>query len=302
MDDMSDQKDNGLGDDDGAQRLVSRLAVRVAEARKLRGFPRRVLSEKSGVSPRYLAQLEAGDGNISVRLLHRVAVALGIKIDALLADTLTPDQDAQRVAKLFASAPAHVQQQVVELLGSENPGVLRAGRICLVGLRGAGKSTLGRLAGAALNIPFVELNDEIENEADMPLTEIMAFYGEAGYRKLEAEAMERISAQHYRVILAVAGGLVAEPATYTRLLSRFHTVWIRTSPAEHMHRVRAQGDLRPMEGNPQAMAQLKALLASRESLYRQAEAEVNTSNRTENASLNDLLVVIANRGFVSSAK
>lgn len=287
---------------DDAQGLIVRLAARVAEVRKMRGYPRRVLSEKSGVSPRYLAQLEAGDGNISVRLLHRVASALGVKIDALLADAVTPDQDAQRVAGLFAAAPSYVQQQVIELLGPQNPGALRAGRICLVGLRGAGKSTLGRMAGAALNIPFVELKDDIERAACMPLAEVMAFYGDAGYRKLEAEALERVSAQHNRVILAVAGGLVAEPATYARLLARFHTVWLRTSPAEHMQRVRAQGDLRPMEGNPQAMTQLKSLLSTREGLYQQAEAEVNTSNRTESSSLNDLLAVIANRRFLDGPK
>lgn len=287
---------------DDAQRLIARLAVRVAEVRKLRGYPRRILSEKSGVSPRYLAQLEAGDGNISVRLLHRVASALGVKIDALLADAVTPDQDAQRVAALYAAAPSHLQQQVIDLLGPQNPDALRAGRICLVGLRGAGKSTLGRMAGAAINIPFVELKDEVERAAGMPLAEVMAFYGDAGYRKLEAEALERVSAQHNRVILAVAGGLVAEPPTYARLLARFHTVWIRTSPAEHMQRVRAQGDLRPMEGNPQAMTQLKSLLSTRENLYQQAEAEVNTSNRTESSSLNDLLAVIANRGFLDGPK
>jgi XRE family aerobic/anaerobic benzoate catabolism transcriptional regulator len=294
---MSDQQKD---EDDGAQQLITRLAVRIAEARKLRGFPRRVLSEKSGVSPRYLAQLEAGDGNISVRLLHRVSKALDVKVDVLLADAITPDQDAQRVAGLFASAPAQVQQQVIALLGPQNPNVLRTGRVCLIGLRGAGKSTLGRMAGAALNLPFVELKDDIECAAGMPLAEIMAFYGEAGYRKLEAEALERVSAQHDRVILAVAGGLVAEPATYARLLGRFHTVWIKTSPAEHMQRVRAQGDLRPMEGNPQAMAQLKALLTTREALYRQAEVEVNTANRTKNSSLNDLLAMIASRRFLDA--
>jgi XRE family aerobic/anaerobic benzoate catabolism transcriptional regulator len=287
-------------EDDGAQRLISRLAVRVAEVRKLRGYPRRVLSEKSGVSPRYLAQLEAGDGNISIRLLHRVSVALGVRVDALLADTLMKDHDAQRVAQMFANASPDVQQQVVGLLGAENNNVLRAGRICLIGLRGAGKSTLGRMAGAALNLPFVELKDDIESTAGMPLAEVMAFYGEAGYRKLEAEALDRVSAKHSRVILAVAGGIVAEPATYGRLLARFHTVWIKTSPAEHMQRVRSQGDLRPMEGNPQAMTQLKSLLSTRESLYQQAEAEVNTSDRSENSSLNDLLSVIANRGFLDA--
>ncbi len=288
-------------EEDAGARLIARLAARVAEARRLRGLPRRVLSERSGVSPRYLAQLEAGEGNISVLLLQRVAAALDIRIETLLAEEMSVDHDALRVASLYREASTDVQAQVRGLLAPQNPSLLRAGRICLIGLRGAGKSTLGRLAGEALNIPFVELNDEIEAAADMPLAEIMAFYGESGYRKLEAEALERVSGQHDRMVLAVAGGIVAEETTYCRLLERFHTVWIRTSPAEHMQRVRAQGDVRPMEGNPAAMAHLKELLQSREPLYGKAQASINTSNKPERASLNDLLAVIANRGFLEPA-
>jgi XRE family aerobic/anaerobic benzoate catabolism transcriptional regulator len=284
-------------EDEGA-RLIARLAARVAEARRLRGIPRRVLSERSGVSPRYLAQLEAGEGNISVLLLQRVAAALELPIEALLAEERPVDHDGTRIAALYRDAPAQVQTEVRSLLAPQNPKLLRAGRICLIGLRGAGKSTLGRMAGEALNLPFVELNDDIEKSADMPLAEIMAFYGESGYRKLEAEALERVTSQHDRMILAVAGGIVADTETYGRLLERFHTVWLRTSPAEHMQRVRAQGDVRPMEGNPAAMAHLRELLQSREPLYGRAQAQVNTSNKTERSALNDLLAIIANRGFL----
>ncbi|MGJ8626077.1 MAG: helix-turn-helix transcriptional regulator [Sulfitobacter sp.] len=291
---MSDK--NALADP-GAQ-LITKLATRVAEARKARGMPRRVLSELSGVSPRYLAQLEAGEGNISILLLHRVAAALDLTVNALLADDVPLDHDVQRVAALFRQAPVLVQQQVRSLLAVQNPSVMRAGRICLIGLRGAGKSTLGKLAGEALNIPFVELNKDIEAETDMPLAEVMALYGQDGYREMEAEALERISARHDRVILAVAGGIVAEQATYTRLLERFHTVWVKTSPPEHMQRVRAQGDVRPMQGNPAAMTQLNELLKVRSPLYNQAEAQVNTSNRAVRSSLNDLLTIIAKRRFL----
>ncbi|MFT6675732.1 MAG: XRE family aerobic/anaerobic benzoate catabolism transcriptional regulator [Sulfitobacter sp.] len=281
--------------------LIARLAARVAEARKLRGLSRRVLSEMSGVSPRYLAQLEAGEGNISVLLLQRVASALDLRIETLLAEVTPLDHDVERVSALFRQAPLEVQHQVRSLLAPQNPKLMRAGRICLIGLRGAGKSTLGRLAGAALGIPFVELNQDIEASADMPLAEVMAFYGEDGYRKMEAEALEKVSARHDRVILAVAGGIVAEPDTYARLLERFHTVWIKTSPAEHMQRVRGQGDLRPMQGNPAAMAHLKTLLESRIPLYQKAEAQVNTTNRAERSSANDLLAVIAKYRFLDSA-
>ena len=207
----------------------------------------------------------------------------------------------QRVAALFRQAPIDVQQKVRSLLAPQNPNVMRAGRICLIGLRGAGKTTLGKLAGEALNIPFIELNKDIESEADMPLAEVMALYGQDGYREMEAEALERISARHDRMILAVAGGIVAEPTTYARLLERFHTVWVKTSPPEHMQRVRAQGDVRPMQGNPAAMTQLHELLKIRTPLYNQAEAQVNTSNRAVRSSLNDLLTIIAKRRFLDPA-
>lgn len=278
--------------------LIQRLAARVRDARKSRGLPRRVLSEMSGVSPRYLAQLEAGEGNISVILLQRVAAALDLKVETLLAETVPLDRDVERVAQLFSKASADVQQQVRALLSTQSPTALRAGRICLIGLRGAGKSTLGKQAGEALGLPFVELNKEIESASDMPIAEVMALYGQEGYRELEAEALDRVGAKHDRMILAVAGGIVAESATYARLLQRFHTIWVHTSPAEYMQRVRAQGDVRPMEGNPIAMTQLKNLLDTRTPLYERADAQINTSNRPVKTSLKDLLRIIEKRHFL----
>jgi XRE family aerobic/anaerobic benzoate catabolism transcriptional regulator len=283
-----------------AQDLIQRLAARVRETRKARGLPRRVLSEMSGVSPRYLAQLEAGEGNISVILLQRVAAALDLKIETLLSETVPFDRDVERVARLFSKANPDVQQQVRALLSKQSPTAMRSGRICLIGLRGAGKSTLGRLAGVALDLPFVELNKEIELASDMPVAEVLALYGQEGYRELEAEALERVSATHDKMILAVAGGIVAEQATYATLLQRFHTIWVYTSPSEYMQRVRAQGDVRPMEGNPAAMTQLKNLLDTRTPLYERADAQINTSNRPVNASLKDLLKIIEKRHFLET--
>jgi len=282
------------------QDLIRRLAARIREARKARGLPRRVLSEMSGVSPRYLAQLEAGEGNISVILLQRVAVALDLKIETLLSETAPFDRDVERVANLFSKANPDIQQQVRSLLTKQSPTALRSGRICLIGLRGAGKSTLGRLAGEALNLPFVELNKEIEAASDMPVAEVMALYGQEGYRELEAQALERVSATHDKMILAVAGGIVAEQTTYATLLQRFHTIWVYTSPSEYMQRVRAQGDVRPMEGNPAAMTQLKNLLDTRTPLYERADAQINTSNRPVKASLKDLLKIIDKRHFLET--
>lgn len=285
---------------DLGQDLIQRLAKRVREARKSRGLPRRLLSEMSGVSPRYLAQLEAGEGNISVILLQRIALALDVKVEALISETVPFDREAERVAQLFSKAKPEVQQQIKSLLTAQSPTALRSGRICLIGLRGAGKSTLGRLAGAALSLPFVELNQEIERASDMPIAEVMALYGQEGYRELEAEALERVTADHDRMILAVAGGIVAEPATYATLLQRFHTIWVHTSPAEYMQRVRAQGDVRPMEGNPTAMIQLKNLLDTRTPLYERADAQINTSSRPVKASLKDLLKIIEKRHFLDT--
>ncbi len=254
----------------------------------------------SGVSPRYLAQLESGTGNISILLLQRVADALGQRIEALLAEEDPMPDDVQRVAHLYNNAPSDVQGRVRAILAPQTPASLRANRICLVGLRGAGKSTLGARAATALNVPFVELNTEIEAKAGMPVSEVMALYGQDGYRDLEADVLGDVIDNNARMILAVGGGIVADSQTYRRLLERFHTVWIKTSPAEHMARVRAQGDLRPMEGNPAAMDQLKSLLEARTPLYERSIAQVDTSNRPVQSSVNDLLAVIARHRFVES--
>ena len=277
--------------------LIQRVAERVRRARERKGIPRRVLSERSGVSPRYLAQLEAGEGNISIALLHRVAEALDHRMEWLVSEEDPWESEAIRVAEMFKSAPGPVRAQVLELLSPLPVAELKANRICLIGLRGAGKSTLGARVGAKLGMPFVELNRKIEEIAGMPVTEVMALYGQEGYRKLESQAISRIIATHDSLILAVAGGIVAEPETYATLLSRFHTVWVQASPSEHMNRVRAQGDTRPMAGNPEAMEQLKSILSSREALYARAEARLDTTGRSPADSMEDLITLIANRGF-----
>lgn len=278
--------------------LMARVGERVRAARDRKGIPRRVLSEKSGVSPRYLAQLEAGEGNISIGLLQKVAHALDHKIEWLVGEDDPWTSEALRVADLYRSANTSVQEAVLATLAPEPTAQRRANRVCLVGLRGAGKSTLGRRAGMMLGIPFVELNREIEDQAGMPVDEVMAFYGQEGYRRLEAQALSRVIATHDTMILAVAGGIVAEPETYNRLLNHFHTIWVKATPAEHMARVREQGDERPMAGNPEAMEQLKSILTSREALYDKALAQLDTSGRTEDESLAELAGLIRERGFV----
>jgi XRE family aerobic/anaerobic benzoate catabolism transcriptional regulator len=281
-------------------KLMARVGERVRKARERKGIPRRVLSEQSGVSPRYLAQLEAGEGNISIGLLQRVAIAQDHRIEWLIGEDDPWNSDALRVADMFRSATAQTQASVLRILSPEPAESLRAHRICLIGLRGAGKSTLGALAGQALGLPFVELNSEIEEQSGMPVEELLALYGQEGYRKLEAQAIERIISTYETMILAVAGGIVAEPETYATLLNTFHTIWLKTSPEEHMARVRAQGDERPMAGNPEAMEQLKSILTSREALYGKAQASLDTSGRSPETSLAELLSVIEQHGFLKS--
>jgi XRE family transcriptional regulator, aerobic/anaerobic benzoate catabolism transcriptional regulator len=278
--------------------LIARVGERVRRARDRKGIPRRVLSEKSGVSPRYLAQLEAGEGNISIGLLQRVAHALDHKIEWLVGEDDPWSSEPLRVADLFRSANARTQARVLATLSPEPVAAARAQRICLVGLRGAGKSTLGRRAGEALGIPFVELNREIEEQSGMPVDDLMALYGQEGYRRLEAQAIDRVIATHDTMILAVAGGIVAEPETYNVLLSKFHTIWVKATPAEHMARVREQGDTRPMAGNPEAMDQLKSILTAREALYERALAKLDTSGRTEDESLDEMLALIHTHDFL----
>lgn len=284
--------------DAGGETLLARVGERVRAARERHGLSRRALSAKSGVSQRYLAQLEAGDGNISIALLHRVARALDHRIEWLLGEEDPWQSEVLRVSELFRLADTATRQQVLALLQPGSSADQRACRLCLIGLRGAGKSTLGAALGQRLGVPFVELNRVIEEQSGMPINELIAFFGQEGYRRLEAEALSRVIATHESVVLAVAGGIVADPETFARLVQRFHTVWVKASPEEHMDRVKAQGDLRPMAGNPEAMSQLQALLRARDTLYAQAEAVLETSGKSVAQSLDELAALVAAEGFL----
>jgi XRE family transcriptional regulator, aerobic/anaerobic benzoate catabolism transcriptional regulator len=273
------------------------VGARVREERALKSMSRKELSEASGVSQRYLAQLEAGDGNISIALLKRVAEALGVRIDDLVREGPLRSAEEQAFITLFRAAPSAQKRRALEAL---DPAYARARRIALIGLRGAGKSTLGRLSATSLGAPFVELNAEIAATSGMPVAEVMALYGQEGYRRLERQAIEHVAATHEAVILAVAGGVVSEPETFNYLLRRFHTIWLKAKPEEHMARVRNQGDTRPMAGNPAAMDELKAILVSREALYARSEAQVDTSGKEVDESLADVLRMIEAAGFMKS--
>lgn len=279
--------------------LMARVGERVRKARELRGLPRRVVSEVSGVSPRYLAQLEAGEGNISIGLLQRVATALDHRIEWFVGEDDPWSSEIIRAADLFRASTAETRQKALQILSPAPPEQLRAHRICLIGLRGAGKSTLGPLASEELNVPFLELNREIEDHSGMPVNEMIDFYGQEGYRAVEAQAVQRIISTHDSLILAAAGGIVSAPDTFKTVLAHFHTIWIKASPEEHMERVRAQGDTRPMAGNPEAMEQLRVILRRRETLYDQALAQLDTSGKTLDQSVDELTTLILERGFLS---
>jgi len=272
--------------------LLRSLGTRLRQMRKSKGFSRRSLSERSGVSPRYLAKIEAGDGNISIGLLIKLAAALEQPIEHFLMADAMFHTDLPHVSQLYARADASVRARVLQVLDPERMGLQKAQRLCLVGLRGAGKSTLGVRVAKVFGAPFIELNREIEKNAGMALGEIIALYGQEGYRQLEADTLTGIIEGHKCAIVAVAGGIVSEEGSFYHVLSRFHTVWLKASASEHMERVRAQGDVRPMQDNPQAMIQLRQILRSREALYTQSDHVLDTSGKSVEQSQMELSQLI----------
>ena len=273
------------GDDSAA--FLSALGRRVREGRERRGLSRKALSQEARVSERYLAQLEAGEGNVSIVLLRRVAAALGTTLPDLVGDG-APEH--RLIRRFLEEIPPHRLEDALVRLMREfgRDDASRRTRIALVGLRGAGKTTLGAALARELRCPFVELDREIEREAAVSLSELFMLYGQSGYRRIERRCLERVLDAHDRVVLAVGGGIVSEPETYHLLLDRCFTVWGKAGPEEHMGRVVAQGDFRPMEGSAEAMDDLRRILAAREPLYRKADAVVDTSGADPAHSLREL--------------
>jgi XRE family aerobic/anaerobic benzoate catabolism transcriptional regulator len=222
--------------------------------------------------------LEGGTGNASVILLRRIAAALGVQLTDLV-DTDEPAAEQRLIRRFLDSLPPArleaVLRRLTEEFGQEEP--VRRKRITLVGLRGAGKTTLGTALAKAMRRRFVELDTQIEREAGISLSEVFLLYGQAGYRRIERRCLERVINSQEDIVLTVGGGIVSEPDTYNLLLLNCYTVWIKAAPEEHMARVVAQGDLRPMAGHAEAMEDLRNILSARESLYGKADAVVDTS-------------------------
>jgi XRE family aerobic/anaerobic benzoate catabolism transcriptional regulator len=270
--------------DDAA--FLAAMGRHVREARKRRGMARRQLSESANVSERYLAQLEAGAGNASVLLLRNVARALGMQVTELL-DHREASVEQRLIRRFLEELPEHQIEDVLFRLMRDfgRHGNARKKRVALVGLRGAGKTTLGNALAEELRFPFVELNHEIELEAGISLSEVFSLYGQAGYRRIERRCLERIIQSNEEMVIAVGGGIVSESETYQLLLLNCFTVWVKASPEEHMARVVAQGDFRPMQGNTEAMNDLKRILVAREPLYRKADVMLDTSGEGPEQSL-----------------
>lgn len=287
-------------EEEQVEALLVTVGIRVRQARTHKRISRRELSERSGVSQRYLAQLESGQGNISIGLLWRIAQALDFDIQWLFSESDPWDVELQNLSRLLRQASTEQRVAVRKVLDPEHPDRRRAHRVALIGLRGAGKSTLGRLAGEELQLPFLELNEEIEQASGMAVYELIALYGQEGYRRLEQQALERLTEVHESLLLAVAGGIVSEPETFGFLLGHFHTIWLKAEPEEHMERVRMQGDERPMAGNPRAMEELRSILTSRESLYAQASAQLSTAHASVGQSLQALIQLIHSQNFLGT--
>ena len=274
---------------DADESFLAQLGEKVRDARARRGLTRKDLARDSRVSERYLAQLEAGRGNISVLLLRQIAAALGVTPNDLLgkeAQSVELTLIHQLLQRLPKQRLARVRARLQNEFGS--PVAERSRRIALIGLRGAGKSTLGAALARKLGVTFIELDREIEREAGTGLSEIFLLYGQQGYRRYERRCLEKVLEAHGRCVIATGGSIVSEPGTYDLLLSTCFTVWLKAEPEEHMARVVAQGDTRPMAGNAQAMEDLRRILQGRGMLYAQADTIVDTAGHTVEQSLRAL--------------
>jgi XRE family aerobic/anaerobic benzoate catabolism transcriptional regulator len=282
---------------------LAELGPRVRAWRARRGMTRKQLAADSGLSERFLADVESGKGNVSINSLEAAARALNITIQDLLQDA--PRPAIARLQGLLARLDEHQLDQAYALLASSF-GLAnvhgREQRIGLVGLRGAGKTTLGAQLAAQRGVPFVELDREIEREAGTSMAEILLLHGQAGYRRYERRALLRIAEEHSEgVVMTTGGSIVSERETFDLLQSHFYCVWVKASPEEHMNRVVAQGDLRPFKAARgeedgdvsraamnEALEDLRRILASREPLYARADAVVDTAARSVKQSLKDL--------------
>jgi XRE family transcriptional regulator, aerobic/anaerobic benzoate catabolism transcriptional regulator len=262
------------------------VAHRIRAARAKIGMTRRQLALASGTSERYLAHLEQGIGNPSLGVLAGLADTLDIALAELLPRGGERSKAQAEAAGLLRRLPeARLAALLDQLRHSQQTPSAKARRIVLVGLRGAGKSSLGAALAGRLGIKFIEISHEVERAYGAEIGLLIELSGQSALRRYEREAWERIVAAHSAVVIGAPGGIVADPALYDRLLASAHSIWLQATPDDHMSRVMAQGDFRPMASNRGAMADLKAILAARSGDYVRADATLDTSSQDFDATL-----------------
>ena len=275
-----------------------RLAERLRAARAERGMSRTALADASGVSLRFLAQIEAGRGNPSLLVMHRIAHALGLPIESLLADAAPRSVDHALILQMLERLPPDQIAAARALLGvhfSDAPKTPMQ-PIALLGLRGAGKSTLGARLAKHLRVPFVELDREVERAYGATIGEILQLHGQPGYRRYERQCLLATLDKYPTCVIETGGGLATDPGTLELVLGRTRAVWVRAAPEEHMQRVIEQGDLRPMAKSKEAMNDLRAILKAREPYYGQAPLQLDTRGQTVDQSFADLLALVNGAG------
>ena len=264
--------------------LLVALGDRVRNLRAQRGLTRKAVAISADVSERHLANLEYGIGNASILVLQQVAGALHCSLAELVGDVTTSSPEWLLIRELLENRSEtdlrRVRVALGELLGTASVDPARHRRIALVGLRGAGKSTLGQMLADDLDVPFVELSREIEKLAGCSVREIHDLYGTNAYRRYERRALEEAVQIYSEVVIATPGGIVSDPATFNELLAHCTTVWLQAAPEEHMGRVAAQGDTRPMAASKEAMEDLRRILNGRAAFYSKADLSVDTSGQS----------------------
>jgi len=273
------------------------LGERLRNLRARRGLPRRAVAQNAGISERHLASMESGVGNASILILRQIARALECDLAEIIGDETTSSPEWLLIRDVLHgrsdSELKRVRVAVTQMLASTSSEARRSSRIALIGLRGAGKSTLGRLLADHLGYTFLEMDREIERVAGCDLSQIHALYGTNAYRRYERRALEDLIQIYPEFVLAAPGGVVSDAANLNLLLSHCFTIWLRASPEEHMSRVIAQGDFRPMSGNGEAMEDLKRILAGRSAFYAKADLTLDTSGTTVSKAFGALVKEVA---------
>jgi len=280
---------------DTPDELLEDLGRKVRALRAGRGMTRKMLAADSSVSERYLAQLEQGQGNISIGLLQRVAKALRTDLGEMLRGGNDASAEQVLINELIQRLDSDEQHRALQLLYQNFSATRDCRRIALVGMRGAGKTSLGSRLAEHLDIPFVQLVTEIENLGGMPVSEILSLSGQDGYRRLEEQALFDVLARLEKCVIETGGSIVSETNLLNALLTSCHVVWVKASPEEHMQRVIDQGDMRPMQSNDDAMADLRRILEAREPFYAQSHATVDTAGSKLEESFQQLLALLSKK-------